>query len=376
LSFSETRYSHTSLVFSSLRLYTRRGHFLLLPSHIYCESNTILFPAIPVMHIPYVAPAVVPLNVVPPAVEPVTSPRKRPVRTPGLVGTNAAFLVPDHIRRKFVDGWTSHVPLTFLTDRGCLLKNKSLISAAQETLSFDSITGQVVATSKPLNDNGELDLTFDEWHQAWRRLLELIHSYFPEEFLMWETHYNFILNNQNRAEMWPLYLAYDTEIRKRSTVSSIDPSQFSIGIWNDLEIRYTAKKVYSLVQSELKQHSDRPTVNQNASSSRLPSQGSSFRNQQPLSDKPKTGRCIFCGDRSKNHMSRNCTAACCINGTPFHMVKSDPNSNTRQSRSGQRYCYAWNGPSGCDQGPCQRGEHLCTLCGTSNHNAQQCSVVA
>jgi hypothetical protein len=306
-----------------------------------------------------------------------TPSRKRPARTLGLVGTNAAFLVPDHIRKKFssLEGWTTHVPLTYLTDKGCLLKNKSLAGASQEFLTYDSSSGQVITTSKPLSDNGELDLTFDEWHQAWRRLLELIKTYLPEEFLLWEKHYLFILNNENRAELWPVYLAYDAEIRRRATQQPIDPSEFSIGIWNDLEARYTAKKVLAMVQSEMKHQPDRHPSSQHHNTPRNPSQGSSFRNhQQHSSDSSKTGRCIFCGDRSKTHIPRNCKATCYANNTPCHMYREEPYGN-RQTRDGKRYCYAWNGPSGCNQNPCTRGDHSCTLCGASLHNAQQCGAV-
>lgn len=77
---------------------------------------------------------------------------RRPARVPGLVGTNAAFLVPDNIRKKFRDGWELHVPLTYLTDKGCMLKNK--MTAALDILSYDSTTGQVVTSSKALNENG------------------------------------------------------------------------------------------------------------------------------------------------------------------------------------------------------------------------------
>ena len=93
-----------------------------------------------------------------------------------------------------MDGWVVHVPLTFLTDKGCLLKGKALTGSTQDILTFDSSSGQVTTTSKPLNEHGELDLTFDEWHQAWRRLLDLIRDYLPQEFPMWESHYSFILN--------------------------------------------------------------------------------------------------------------------------------------------------------------------------------------
>jgi hypothetical protein len=308
-----------------------------------------------------------------------TPSRKRPTRTPGLVSANAAFLVPDHIRKKFADGWSVHVPLTFLTDKGCLLKDKPIAGASQEILTIDSLTGRIQTSSKPLSDDGELDLTFDEWHQAWRRLLDLIRTFIPNEFHMWQAHYTTILNKENRAEMWPLYLAYDAEIRRHATQLPIDPSMFSIGVWNDLEVRYTANKVLSMVQSDLKQLSARLPHNQSHSdkqNARTSSQGSSFCGHNPPSDSSKTGRCIFCGDRTRDHLSRNCPATFNTNGVPCHLHRVEP-SGIRQSKSGKRYCYAWNGPSGCDKGStCRRGEHLCSLCGSSAHAAQLCDATA
>jgi hypothetical protein len=324
------------------------------------------------------APAVVP-QVLPTVTDPPTPSRRRPARTIGLVGTNAAFLVPDYIRKKFMDGWVSHVPLTYLTDKGCTYKNDK-VSSATDILSFDPATGQVTTTSKSLLENGELDLTFDEWHQAWRRLLDLIQTFLPEEFLLWEKHFLYILNSENRAELWLLYLAYDTEIRRRATQYPIDPSLFSIGIWNDLEARYATKKILNMVQVQMRQHPERYSSHSynNPSSyiPRIPSQNTSFRNQQQPpgpSETSKAGRCIFCGDRSKTHSSRNCDATSCVNGAPCHMFKQGP-SGIRQNSSGRRYCFAWNG-TGCIQTPCSRGEHWCTLCGSRAHNAQQCTVV-
>jgi hypothetical protein len=307
-----------------------------------------------------------------------TPSRRRPDRIPGLAGTNAAFLVPDHIRKKFIDGWLVHVPLTFLTDKGCLLKDKPSAIGTQELLTIDSSTGRIQTSSKPLSDFGELDLTFDEWHQAWRRLLDLIKTFVPKEFLLWEMHYLYILNIENRAELWPIYLAYDAEIRKKSIQQPIDPSVFSIGVWNDIEARHMAKKVYAMVQSNLNQSVGRTSSTQgDSNNSRTPNQGSSFRSRQPsTSDNPKIGRCIFCGNRTKDHLPRNCTAACNTSGVPCHLHRVEP-SGIRQSKSGKRYCYAWNGPTGCDKGPsCRRGEHWCTLCGSTSHSAQQCDAVA
>jgi hypothetical protein len=307
-----------------------------------------------------------------------TSARKRPARIPGLVSTNAAFLVPDNIRKKFAEGWVSHVPLTFLTDKGCVFKDKAVTSLTQEVLTMNTVTGHIEATSQPLTDEGELDLTFDEWHQAWRRLLDLIRTFLPHEFLMWEVHYSFILNKENRAELWPVYLAYDVEIRKKAVQQPIDPSQFAIGVWNDLEARYTAKKVLSIIQADLKNQSIRLPSDKHKP--RNSTQNPSFRDQRNPSDPSKTGRCIFCGDRSKSHLSRNCNASCNTSGSPCHLHRveaANGHGHTRQSKSGKRYCFAWNGTSGCDEGTsCQRGAHFCTLCGTTSHAAQQCDAVA
>ena len=124
-----------------------------------------VFPDIPVNNIPVPAQT--------PVVQPLdqhSSTRKRPEQIPGLVGTNAAYLVPENIRKNFSEGWSSHVPLTYLTDKACMFKNRLSSNAAQDILSFDPSTGQVITTSRVLHDNGELELDFNEWHQAWNTM--------------------------------------------------------------------------------------------------------------------------------------------------------------------------------------------------------------
>ena len=198
--------------------------YFLVPPVIHDPSHNILpaVPTIPAQNAPIPDSGVM------------TASWKCPAHVPGLAGTNATFLVPDYIQKKFAEGWNVHVPLTFLTDKGCLTKDKPTAGAAQEILTLDN-AGHMQTSSKPLHDDGELDLTFDEWHQAWRRLLELIKSFLPDDFHAWEVHYTFILNRENCAKLWPVYLAYDAKICKRTTHFPIDPSVFSLGIWNDLE---------------------------------------------------------------------------------------------------------------------------------------------
>jgi hypothetical protein len=237
--------------------------------------------------------------------------RKRPSRVVGQLATNAAFIVPDQIRKKFIDGWNTHIPLTFLTDKACSSKNISTsLNSMQDYITIDDTSGRFMSTAKPLPSDGELDLSFDEWHQAWQRLLDLIARYAPQEHQFWLIHYEFILNKENRAELWPLYLSYDTEIRKRSTFDSLDPSQFHIGIWNDLEVRHISNKVLENVQKDMNLR-----VYQSASTSNPRSQQNQYRPAQNLSARSsdfrnrhnhsKGGKCIFCGDVSGTHLSRD-----------------------------------------------------------------------
>jgi hypothetical protein len=170
--------------------------------------------------------------------------------------------------------------------------------------------------------------------------------------------------------MWPLFLAYDAEIHKRSTHLPIDPSKFSIGIWNNLETRFTANKVFSSVQADLKLHSGPSHASRD--SSKNPTHLTSF--QAPHHQFNKFGRCFICGDCSKDHTSCNCVATCNISRSPCHLFKQ-AYSGKRQDKAGKLYCFVWNGISGCLQSPCPRGKHWCSLCGSKFHNAQQCTVV-
>jgi hypothetical protein len=125
--------------------------------------------------------------------------------------SGAGFIVPDAIREKFIK-WEAHVPLTYLTDKFCASQ-----PVAQSSLSdfLMVVDGQVTTKSKSLSPTGELDMSFDEWHQAWQRLLKLINQYHPDEAPYWQTHYTSIMVKETRGEDWPLWLSYDTEVQQR-----------------------------------------------------------------------------------------------------------------------------------------------------------------
>lgn len=236
----------------------------------------------------------------------------RPPRQPGLTITGTSYRIPDPIRRKFREGWKEHVPLTFLTDDACRFTGSSASKAVRELYTVDETSGRVITTSKPLADDGELQLPFDEWHQAWRRLLNLIREYLPEEFGAWETHYRTIRDKENRSRQWKLWLAYDIEIRRRATYFPFDVSIIQNEILNDLEPEYLVNRVISIQENNSyrrNQSSSSTTTNTsrpqpyhnhytNARESRSELKSYSNSSFCPANSERSTTRCIICGDNN------------------------------------------------------------------------------
>ena len=226
-------------------------------------------------------------------------------------------------------------------------------------------------------------MTFDEWHQAWQRLLKLIGQYHPEELILWRTHYSSIMVKETRGEDWPLWLAYDTEVRRRSVTTPLDPSKFQQRLFDDLYIRYTGKKILSQLQST---STVGPPTNNPSSSRFHPYQrtpdngyanrprGDSFRSNGS-NQKTSTSRCrcLFCGGLS--HSPKTCTANKLVNGRPLWLAKPSSPDIPRTDKNGRQYCFGWNGKNGhCTFSQCAR-EHSCSLCGDRVHNAQSCATV-
>jgi hypothetical protein len=143
---------------------------------------------------------------------------KRPRCKLGMMVSGGGFIIPDMICDKLIK-WETHVPLTYLTDNFCA-SQPSVKSSLSDLLAV--IDGQVTTKSKSLSSVGELEMSFDEWYQAWQRLLKIIKQHHPDEFDLWRTHFTSIMLKETRAEDWPLWLAYNTEVRRRS-VTTLDP---------------------------------------------------------------------------------------------------------------------------------------------------------
>ncbi|KAF8804765.1 hypothetical protein BYT27DRAFT_7259234 [Phlegmacium glaucopus] len=93
-------------------------------------------------HHPLVVPAVQAPD--PPTAANITSRStcKRPACTLGLIGRNVAFLVPDHVWKKFADGWDNMPSLNYIV--------------------IENIDGHDATASKPPSEDNELELSFNE----------------------------------------------------------------------------------------------------------------------------------------------------------------------------------------------------------------------
>lgn len=329
--------------------------------------------------------------------------RKRPARELGLVASNASYIVPEAIRKKFVAGWDSHVPLQYLTDKFCGINNGTATKALNDLWTMDGTSGSVVSVAKELPVDGELNLTLDEWFQAWKRLLSLIQDHIPAEYDLWLTHYESILHRPTRAQQWSLCLAYDSRIRRLATVSSIDPSQFHLVIWNGLETAFITNTAIQTLRSDLgllpTQHRQNRTANTDAQAQRFhphqtdnrsrsgfPSQSSnnSFRPPVPTGPNPNrlaimgpNSRCFVCGNSDPGHSSRRCHSRVLVNGSDAIIIVRKA-GEPRKDSDGNAFCFAFNGRAGCTRGAnCEQGHHWCSLCGhrDGSHTAQSCPKI-
>lgn len=199
---------------------------------------------------------------------------------------------------------------------------------------------------------------------------------------MWIAHFNGIRDRPNRAQKWALCLEYDSEIRRRALVSSIDPSIFHTDVWDDLEPTHIAKRAMVLLRTENKKDGRFGRANgdlerdQSSSTGRFQPYKGAKQSSRDAGDsfRPKRKfRCFVCASDEDFHKSRNCTADRLVNGKPSIL-----SGKTRRDRAGNAYCFSFNGYSGCPGGSdCEKGHHWCSICGdkSARHCAQDCSTI-
>ncbi|KAJ6447581.1 hypothetical protein C8R45DRAFT_850757, partial [Mycena sanguinolenta] len=309
--------------------------------------------------------------------------RKRPSRVLGATTSASGALIPEAIRKKFSgpDGWKTHVPLHFLTDKYCSISNHASTEELNDLFSIDGSSGTVISVAKELPADPELELTFDQWFQAFGRLLELIKTYVPEEHPLWVVHFECMLYATNRSEEWSLWLEYDSQVRSRALNEVFDPSVFQTQIWTQLQAKHIKNSVVTLLG---------PLSKSGGRKAGRSGSGNDNRGEHPynVSDRPPRdrdtsnsfrtySRCFFCGSSEPGHTSRVCTSRQIVNGKPVILIFKKQGAN-RKDRDGEAYCYSFSGRNGCSGGGnCNKGKHWCSLCGNKSgvHSAQDCASI-
>ncbi|EIN03378.1 hypothetical protein PUNSTDRAFT_139604 [Punctularia strigosozonata HHB-11173 SS5] len=294
---------------------------------------------------------------------------RRPQLVRGKQAKADCYSIPDPIRKKFQEGWTTHIPLNYLPDKAVAEYGCDTLSLLTDMYAVDPARGLIQA-EKVLPSAGELKLSFGEWHQAWKRLLQLIKAYFPRDYERWKKHFRRICCTDGAtSENWTLWLAYDAEVRRRCHLEGIDPGTFHKNIWKKVEPTHIKAQVMASLQPFRAQTASRSSGARPEQSSRHASGRA-----QLSSPKPIDSKCFFCG--GKGHKASACKADRLINGQPVRLTRGE--DRLVKDDKGRQYCFYFNMAGGCtkkDAGPCAKGDHRCTLCGGTNHGAQLCTVV-
>ncbi|KAJ7636485.1 hypothetical protein FB45DRAFT_741687, partial [Roridomyces roridus] len=297
-----------------------------------------------------------------------TSTQRAPDFVEGRVASGAGILVAEPIRKKFIDGWKTHVPLHFLTDKYCSFSNRASTKEINNTWALDTSGNAIISVAKELDHEPELRLSFEDWFQAQSRLLELIATHLsPRLHAAWSVHFENIIRHPNRSLNWSAWLEYDSLIRRRTRYEDFDPSIFHLTIWNEIESKHIANRAIAAVQTQFMGKAPTQTSLANNRGHPYAEGTKSFRTDTP--------RCFVCGSVDPNHKSRSCNSRRLANGKPVIILSKEPGA-PRRDRQGNAYCFPFNGARGCEEsGNCHNGKHWCTLCGgrDGRHNAQNCS---
>ncbi|PPQ81994.1 hypothetical protein CVT24_009885 [Panaeolus cyanescens] len=196
----------------------------------------------------------------------------RPIRRIGTKVIDATgFLIPPKVRKIFEHGWREHVPLSMLTDDACTFVQQISLATSRKDLYTDPTSPTLLSQ--------EVSLNFDQWTQAWERLIKLIKEYVPREYPLWWRHYEFIRTKDTRSSAFPTWLEYDIIVRKRALNESFDPSVFQSNIFDELRTTHVVNKVLDARQRD--DHQNRKSSNSSHNNRFSPYPRNRFRNQFP-----------------------------------------------------------------------------------------------
>jgi hypothetical protein len=289
-------------------------------------------------------------------------------------------MIPRTVQKVCESGWKTHIPYTNLTDAAC--HNEYMAMQHDDHVLRIGAGGKAVMTAPdlPSHDPAEALLGFIEYLQAAQRHILLIREYQPENQAPWHKHIEIVFNHLLRDTHWPILLRYDIEIRKQSCNGSIDQGRYQKLIFDhQMELhRDRAVNLFQPAPPAAPQKSFQlnitathtATPRNNNPSSRNNQKTTLHNTQTPSSSTPGPhGKCFRCG--GAGHGICFCMQDTFPNGRATNIVRTGGPKGP-WTFNGKTFCYKFNSIDGCTSGDCQNPPHICTLCKSGDHGAQNC----
>jgi hypothetical protein len=293
---------------------------------------------------------------------------------------------------------------------------RTALTAAMAAVEFDKLTdafvlsdacrrlqcrfGVLVDPQNPAAGPRESYLSETEYLQACRRWLQAIELYHPKFFPVWKSLYDehwFGSNIPSRS--FEERKEYDILLRSAARpVGQGKPAWHYANLWERAENIVAKRKTdamnskTSALEAELADvkrlaaslatsskaaaatatsYSSAPRSGDAESSTKKPSTSQGFRGNK----KERASFCYACG--SNYHHAADCNASKKVVGSKGNLFVRREGSNWVIAGVGddqKQFCFAWNLPGGCKNRSCNRGQHLCSLCGSTAHGAPSCSA--
>lgn len=253
--------------------------------------------------------------------------------------------------------------------------------------------------SDPQNPNADsLQHTLNpvEWGEAGSRWLEAIQSFHSYCYKQWKQVYDAnMFGSGAKSRSFEERREYDILLRAIAVpVGNVRPSWKYRNLWTQAERIVAARRADEerrkdeATSAELAELKRLVSVRSNQSQSRSfqgsPSQPRQFQAGQadePRNETNTSGKKIFCYVcGSSLHTSFRCSAIKKVVGSKGDVfVRREGRDWVRpglfRNEKEKRFCYPFNLHGGCRyNGVCDRGVHLCSLCGDFGHSATTCSA--
>ncbi|CUA76637.1 similar to polyprotein [Rhizoctonia solani] len=252
-----------------------------------------------------------------------------PVAQGVLVNPEFSF-VPKAVVDLFTKkNWSSHISLRYLTDEYCQQVDRH--DQLRDTMHFDSGSGTWVTSSAELPDLSESSLAFVQWMRAFQRLLAILRSMSHLRTPYWEAHGHIVEHHPSLTSNWPLVLAYDIAMRRRSVLDrSLDVSIFQERVFNDLRPQFERRAMEDFVCGLYATETTRRAPAAEARTARGQLQIAAGPSSAPTRASGPSSQgeplwCFVCG--SSAHTSRTCRATAQVSGKELVMTRSADGKN-------------------------------------------------